>query len=99
MVEKGTDDAEASPEAVLADSRYWNDEVPDEAKACRTEAYIATGWQPHGKTGENAAPQTSSKTATALAALSNITARTAVRTRCSGPEPRGYSEEEKDWVS
>jgi transposase len=49
MVEKGTETAEASPEAVLADSGYWSEEAPDEAKACGTEAYIATGRQPHGK--------------------------------------------------
>jgi transposase len=49
MVEKGTDNAEASPEAVLADSGYWSEEAPEEAKACGTEAYIATGRQPHGK--------------------------------------------------
>jgi len=54
MVEKGTQNAEgfpeeASPEAVLADSGYWGEKAPDEAKACGTEAYIATGRQPHGK--------------------------------------------------
>lgn len=54
MVEKGTDNAEgfpeeASPEAVLADSGYWNEDAPDEAEACGTEAYIATKRQPHGK--------------------------------------------------
>jgi hypothetical protein len=49
MVEKGADNAEASPEAVLADSGYWSEEAPDEAEACGTEAYIATGRQPHGK--------------------------------------------------
>lgn len=49
MVEKGTENAEASPEAVLADSGYWSEEAPDEAEACGTEAYIATGRQPHGK--------------------------------------------------
>ena len=38
------------------------------------------------------------RTATAPAAPSSKTARTAGRTRCSGLEPRGYSEEEKDWV-
>jgi transposase-like protein len=41
---------------------------------------------------------TPSKTATARAALSNTTARTAVRTRCLGLEPRGYSEEEKEKI-
>ncbi|MCS3613260.1 hypothetical protein GGP56_003281 [Salinibacter ruber] len=38
------------------------------------------------------------KTVTAPAALSSRTARIAGRTRCLGLEPRGYSEEEKDWV-
>ncbi|MCS3830050.1 IS1 family transposase [Salinibacter ruber] len=41
---------------------------------------------------------TPSKTATARAALSNTTARTAVRTRCLGLKPRGYSEEEKEKI-
>jgi transposase len=49
MVEKGTANAEASPEAVLADSGYWSEEAPEESEACGTEAYIATGRQPHGK--------------------------------------------------
>jgi transposase len=49
MVEKGTDNAEASPEAVLADSGYWSEEAPKVAEACGTEAYIATGREPHGK--------------------------------------------------
>jgi transposase len=49
MVEKGARNAEASPEAVLADSGYWSETAPDEAEACGTEAYIATGRQPHGK--------------------------------------------------
>ena len=49
MVEKGTDNAEASPEAVLADSGYWNEDAPVEAEERGTEAYIATGRQPHGK--------------------------------------------------
>ena len=49
MVEKGTDNAEASPEAVLADSGYWNEDAPAEANRRGTEAYIATGRQPHGK--------------------------------------------------
>jgi hypothetical protein len=38
------------------------------------------------------------KTAIAPAALSNITVKIAVPTRCSGLEPRGPSEEEKDLV-
>ncbi len=39
------------------------------------------------------------RTATAPAVLSSIiTAGIAERTKCSGLEPRGYSEEEKDWV-
>jgi len=49
MVEKGTNNAGDSPEAVLADSGYWNEDAPGEAKACGTEAYIATKRQPHGK--------------------------------------------------
>jgi len=49
MVKKGTENAGGSPEAVLADSGYWSKEAPDEAEACETEAYIATGRQPHGK--------------------------------------------------
>ncbi len=49
MVEKGTDNAEASPEAVLADSGYWNEDAPEKAEDHGTEAYIATGRQPHGK--------------------------------------------------
>ncbi|WP_263841487.1 IS1182 family transposase [Salinibacter sp.] len=49
MVEKGTDNAEASPEAVLADSGYWNEDAPAEVNRRGTEAYIATGRQPHGK--------------------------------------------------
>ncbi len=36
--------------------------------------------------------------ATAPAAPSSITVKTVVPTRCLGLEPRGYSEEEKDWV-
>jgi IS1 family transposase len=38
------------------------------------------------------------KTATAPAALSSKTARTVVRIRCPDPEPRGYSEEEKEKI-
>ncbi len=38
------------------------------------------------------------RTATAPADPSSRTARTVELTRCSGLEPRGYSEEEKDWV-
>jgi len=49
MVEKGTQNARESPEAVLADSGYWNEDAPDRADACGTEAYIATERQPHGK--------------------------------------------------
>ena len=49
MVEKGTDNAEASPEAVLADSGYWNEDAPEQADKLGTEAYIATERQPHGK--------------------------------------------------
>ena len=49
MVEKETDNAEASPEAVLADSGYWNEDAPAEAEERGTEAYIATGRQPHGR--------------------------------------------------
>lgn len=54
MVEKGTQNVEgfpdeASPEAVLADSGYWDEEAPEEAEELGTEAYIATGRQPHGK--------------------------------------------------
>jgi transposase len=49
MVEKGAGNAEASPEAVLADSGYWSKEAPKAAEACGTEAYVATGRQPHGK--------------------------------------------------
>lgn len=50
MVEKGAENADASPEeAVLADFVYWTEEAPNEAEACGTEAYIATGRQPHGK--------------------------------------------------
>lgn len=36
--------------------------------------------------------------ATAPAALSSITAKIVGHTKCLGLEPRGYSEEEKDWV-
>ncbi|MCS3675435.1 DNA invertase Pin-like site-specific DNA recombinase [Salinibacter ruber] len=39
------------------------------------------------------------RTATAPAVLISRTARIAERTRCSGLEPRGYSEEEKELVS
>lgn len=49
MVEKGTDNAGTSPEAVLADSGYWNEDAPEQADKLGTEAYIATGRQPHGK--------------------------------------------------
>jgi hypothetical protein len=49
MVEKGAQNAEASPEAVLADSGYWNEDAPEEAQDLGTEAYIATGRQSHGK--------------------------------------------------
>ena len=41
--------AEASPEAVLADSGYWNEDAPEQADKLGTEAYIATERQPHGK--------------------------------------------------
>jgi transposase-like protein len=36
--------------------------------------------------------------ATAPVALSSITVKTVVRTRCLGLEPRGYSEEEKEKI-
>ncbi|MCS4198368.1 IS1182 family transposase [Salinibacter ruber] len=49
MTRKGTQNAEVSPEAVLADSGYWSEEAPKAAEACGTEAYVATGRQPHGK--------------------------------------------------
>ena len=42
--------AGASPEAVLADSGYWHEEASAEARACGTEAFIATGRTSHGKT-------------------------------------------------
>ncbi len=46
----------------------------------------------------NAVPRTLSRIATAPAALSSITAKIVGHTKCLGLEPRGYSEEEKDWV-
>jgi hypothetical protein len=49
MVEKATRNAGESPEAVLADSGYWSEEAPEQAEDAGTEAYIATGRQPHGK--------------------------------------------------
>ena len=49
MVEKGTDNAGTSPEAVLADSGYWNEDAPEQADKLGTEAYIATERQLHGK--------------------------------------------------
>ena len=49
MVEEGVRNAEASPEAVLADSGYWNEDAPEQADKLGTEAYIATERQPHGK--------------------------------------------------
>lgn len=49
MLEKAVRNAGSAPEAVLADSGYWNEEAPEEADELGTEAYIATGRQPHGK--------------------------------------------------
>jgi len=49
MVEKAVDNAGEAPEAVLADSGYWNETASEQAEDVGTEAYIATGRQPHGK--------------------------------------------------
>jgi transposase len=49
MVEEGVRNAEASPEAVLADSGYWNEDAPEQADKLGAEAYIATERQPHGR--------------------------------------------------
>ncbi|PSQ59065.1 MAG: hypothetical protein BRD27_05725 [Bacteroidetes bacterium QH_10_64_19] len=65
MVKKGTDNAEVSPAgAVLADSGYWNEEAPKGTEELGTEAYIATGHQPHGKkTPTRSAPPPGTATA------------------------------------
>ncbi len=49
------------------------------------------------RVGGSAAPQISSRTATALVARSSITAKTAAH-KVLDPEPRGYSEDEKERV-
>lgn len=49
MVDKAVDNAGRPPDAVLADSGYWQQEAPKRAAARGCEAFIATKKQPHGK--------------------------------------------------
>mgnify|MGYP006293731507 CR=1 FL=1 len=49
MIDKAIDNAGRPPEAILADSGYWQEDAPERAEARGTEAFIATKRQPHGK--------------------------------------------------
>lgn len=49
MLEKAAENAGASPEVILADAGYWNEDAPAAAENRGIEAYIATERQSHGK--------------------------------------------------